>query len=315
MDGTGLSQEKSMSINSDLSNMPAMGRDDTPPRFETIIGELMKTCRFPLYISSALMILTSPCFAEDAQVGKTAPPGVQKSDSSDFQIELESPTASREQVKYPYGEPKIEENSDQNGWNALLPANGFAIKSQWKEEPQFQMEYGPDQKFQGAVSLATVQLSHNENIPHTLHLLVYIFDPKSIELNMSSPEAVINQLITAPAKQAEQQGYTIKTREIAASPIRTAGVIEDARRQIAISKDDKGLQSQFYRVLVGKDYVVLALVIGPFEGLEADAQAFFNGISLESKGATPASAMPGPKPTQIPLRAGQQPNVHMNQPR
>lgn len=232
----------------------------------------MNTQRFLLIASSALLTSSALSFAEEASTGGTVPTTLPK------EMSEMTPSAA---VSYPYGEPKITKD-DKGTWTALLPSKGFMIKSEWAQEPEFQMEYGPDKKFQGAVSLATIKVSLDEKVPHTLHLLVNIYDPQAIELDMSSPERVIQQLITEPTKEAEQRGFKLETAKIEGSAQKGFGVLEDIRRRISIFQEGKGMQTQFYRVIIGKDFVVLGLVIGAFEGLQEDAKTFFDSIAFES---------------------------------
>lgn len=249
----------------------------------------MKTQRISLIVSGVLLTVGSPCFAQPAPAvnksnedsNKKAAPAPQKEPQVKLVIQEEP-----KKITYPYGEPLIVENGAKSGWDAKLPGKDLVIKSQWKDEPEFQMEFGPDQKFQGAVSLATVKTSNNEKMPHTLHLLVYIYDPKAIDLDTSKPDSVIDQLITTPAKQAEEHGYTISSVDLGTTRAKLdkiPGFAKEVRKQLSIKQDGEGVQSQFYRLLVGKDYVVLGLVIGGYEELKDDAQQFFDGITIEPK--------------------------------
>lgn len=238
----------------------------------------MKMRQFPLLASSALFAMGTLGFADEVQTLK--PPA----DSVIIQAPAptQQPTAP---PSYIYGDPKMQKDEAKGTWTALLPSKGFTIKSHWNEEPEFQLEYGPDKKAQGAVSLATVKLSLDENVAHTLHLLVNIYDPKAVDLDMSSPEQVVKELITEPAKEAEQRGFKIETTKLEGAVQKGFGVLDDVRRKISISQEGKGLQSQYYRLLIGKDFVVLGLVIGPFDGITESSKAFLDGISLEDKAA------------------------------
>lgn len=203
-------------------------------------------------------------------------------------------------------------------WKAELPGKGFTIRSEWDEKPEFQNAARPDGKPQGAATLAMQQISEQEQQPFSLYVLMYIYDPETVGIAMTSPEKVIEQLITAPAEEAKQYGFVSTITDLPSTQIADAkqlqdyGVLKDVRKKVGIGQQDKTLYSQFYRLLIGKDFVVLGLVLGGEDGLEKKAQNFFDHISLSPNKtpaviapAKPAEATPAaaPAPAQLPIPA------------
>lgn len=195
-------------------------------------------------------------------------------------------------------------------WKAELPAKSFTIRSEWDEKPEFQNAARPDGKPQGAATLAMQQISEQEQQPFSLYVLMYIYDPETVGIAMNSPEKVIEQLITAPAEEAKQYGFVSTITDLPPTqPVDTRlmqeqGVLQDVRKKVGIGQQDKTLYSQFYRLFIGKDFVVLGLVLGGEDGLEKKAQNFFDHISLvPNKTPVAPVAAPAKTPAAEPVKA------------
>lgn len=199
---------------------------------------------------------------------------------------------------YPYGQPDIKESS-KGVWSASLPGKTFNIVSQWSQEPMFKVERNPDNKFEGAASLIAIK----EGIPGQMGpegatLLAYIYDPKALQIDTSSPAAVLKMFIDEPVAMAKQAGLTIKVDEPKGKQDKTAGVVDDTRRKLTLMQKiqkpkadapestetvEQVIQTHYYRILIGKDWVVLGLVMGDDKISEKDAQAFLDTIALKPK--------------------------------
>lgn len=206
------------------------------------------------------------------------------------ELKLEQGVKTTDAVAAGSTSPKTDQGSKTAIWKADLPAKGFMIRSEWDEKPEFQNAARPDGKPQGAATLAMQQISDQEQQPFSLYVLMYIYDPEAVGIAMTSPEKVIEQLITAPAEEAKQYGFVSAisdlpaTKPVDARQLQDLGVLKDIRKKVGIGQQDKTLYSQFYRLFIGKDFVVLGLVLGGEEGLEKKAQTFFDRISLVPSG-------------------------------
>lgn len=195
-------------------------------------------------------------------------------------IETESLEELTAAPSYPFGEPKISKEADGSHWIALLPTNipegasqKMTIRSVWPIQPEVFTGFPGEPA--GAISLTDQE-----------HVLLYIYKPELAGFKALTAETVLDEMINKPAELLKGQGLSIDIVDLNEGnkidkTIQSLGVEKDAQRQLIIKKEDKVLQSQFFRVLVGKDFIILGLAIGADAGAKEDGVAFLNGITLE----------------------------------
>lgn len=120
-----------------------------------------------------------------------------------------------------------------------------------------------------------------------MHAVSYIFDPKLdpalAESEESLANAVTNQMITVASKEAEDEGFEVEFNAMEGAKSNMAGVVLDKRFHRLLKKEGKGVEAHFYRIIVGKDFVVVGMVLTAYDGKETDANLFLDDIVIEEK--------------------------------
>jgi hypothetical protein len=246
---------------------------------------MMNVLKLSLIVTSAVLVTGTLCFAADPTVTGTKTEQV----NSDAVPELEDVemveinTIKPMAPKYPFGEPIIKEDTAKSVWIATLPGRGIKIQSQWTSEPTFEQNAG-------VAALGSMQMptSNDQGTP-VISQLFYVYTPEALKFDIKNPASIVGKVIDEPVKIAREAGKNIKVSTISGK--KASGVVEDTRRKVTIVENTEDAdgnatageteQVQYFRLLIGKDYIIFSLVAGGPDLSEKDAQKFLDNISIE----------------------------------
>lgn len=183
-----------------------------------------------------------------------------------------------ETAVYQFGTPTIIEDEATGKWTATLPGNGLNILSVWEKKPEVSLE---------GVSKGQIFLQHLDNPSlHYLHGIAYIFntalDPTLSESKEPLVDTIIKQLILIPTEEAKKEGYEVELKTFTGQKTEMEGIVLDKRFHRLMKKEGKE-EAHFYRIIVGKDFVIVGMVLTAYEEKVSDANIFLDKIVIESK--------------------------------